>query len=375
MKYQKFMKVSSINLNIDDASYPIVVGNGVLSQLKNRTNKICPNAKKIAIIIDKNIPNKFKKKIRAQLKKYKLFIKEYRPDEKLKNFKNANILVEYLLKKNFNRNDIIIAVGGGIIGDFVGFVASILKRGVNFINLPSTLLSQVDSSIGGKTGVNSTSGKNLIGSFYQPKLVISELSLLKSLPKREIICGFAEILKYSLIRDKKFFTWIKKNSKKILVEKNINSLHYAIVKSCKNKIYFVSNDEKEKGKRMLLNFGHTFAHGIEAANKFSKKINHGEAVLIGMMLATKVSYKKGICNQNTLNEIKKIYIENKLPSDLKKYFSKSKYDKIVTFMISDKKNDDDKISFILLRRIGQTTKPGEMKMLPKSVSKILKKIN
>ncbi len=369
------MKVSSINLNIDDASYPIVVGNGVLSQLKNRTNKICPNAKKIAIIIDKNIPNKFKKKIRAQLKKYKLFIKEYRPDEKLKNFKNANILVEYLLKKNFNRNDIIIAVGGGIIGDFVGFVASILKRGVNFINLPSTLLSQVDSSIGGKTGVNSTSGKNLIGSFYQPKLVISELSLLKSLPKREIICGFAEILKYSLIRDKKFFTWIKKNSKKILVEKNINSLHYAIVKSCKNKIYFVSNDEKEKGKRMLLNFGHTFAHGIEAANKFSKKINHGEAVLIGMMLATKVSYKKGICNQNTLNEIKKIYIENKLPSDLKKYFSKSKYDKIVTFMISDKKNDDDKISFILLRRIGQTTKPGEMKMLPKSVSKILKKIN
>tara|TARA_B100000700_G_scaffold331096_1_gene461363 strand:+ start:2533 stop:3660 length:1128 start_codon:yes stop_codon:yes gene_type:complete len=375
MKYQKFMKVSSINLNIDDASYPIVVGNGVLSQLKNRTNKICPNAKKIAIIIDKNIPNKFKKKIRAQLKKYKLFIKEYRPDEKLKNFKNANILVEYLIKKNFNRNDIIIAVGGGIIGDFVGFVASILKRGVNFINLPSTLLSQVDSSIGGKTGVNSTSGKNLIGSFYQPKLVISELSLLKSLPKREIICGFAEILKYSLIRDKKFFTWIKKNSKKILVEKNINSLHYAIVKSCKNKIYFVSNDEKEKGKRMLLNFGHTFAHGIEAANKFSKKINHGEAVLIGMMLATKVSYKKGICNQNTLNEIKKIYIENKLPSDLKKYFSKSKYDKIVTFMISDKKNDDDKISFILLRRIGQTTKPGEMKMLPKSVSKILKKIN
>ena len=213
MKYSKFMKIDKIIVKTKETTYPIMVGNGAISLLNAQVNKLCPNTKKIAVIFDKNVPNIFKTKIKKLLKKYKIFIKDYSPNERLKNFSNVNILIEYLIKNKFNRNDLVIAVGGGIIGDFSGFVASIFKRGINFINVPTTLLAQVDSAIGGKTGVNSKTGKNLIGSFYQPKLVLSDISFLKSLPKREFICGFGEILKYSLIKDKKVFYFIKKKFK------------------------------------------------------------------------------------------------------------------------------------------------------------------
>ena len=369
------MKITKINVKIKDTKYPIIIGNGAINYLKQQIKSVCPKTKKIALILDKNIPSKQKKRIKRQLKSYSIYTKEYFPTENLKSFSKANSLAEILLEKNFNRNDTLIAAGGGIIGDFAGFVASILKRGINFINVPSTLLSQVDSSVGGKTGINSVKGKNLIGSFYQPKSVISELSFLKSLPRRELVCGFAEILKYSLIRDKKFFVWIKKNSEIILKGKNDIILRYAIVKSCKNKVHFVTADEKELGKRMLLNFGHTFAHAIEASSNFSKKINHGEAVLVGMLLATKLSVRKKICTKSTLNEIQKIYKINNLPSALIKYFKKNDFNKIARYMVNDKKNNDKRINLILLKKIGKTTKPGEIKMTLGQMKSVIKKIS
>ena len=200
-----------------------------------------------------------------------------------------------MLSKNFNRSDLIIGVGGGITGDVAGFVASIFKRGINFINIPTTLLAQVDSAIGGKTGVNSKYGKNLIGSFYQPRLVINDLSFINSLPKKEMICGYAEILKHSIIKDKKFFNWLTKNSKAVLGKKS-KELAYAIKKSCEIKIYFVNQDINEKNFRMILNFGHTFAHAIEVKNNYSSKITHGEAVLTGMILETILTDIKKICS-------------------------------------------------------------------------------
>ena len=369
------MKINKIKVKNNNTNYPIFIGNGSMNLLSKQIKLICPNTKKVALILDKNIPSREKKRIKKQLKNYIIYTKEYLPNENLKSFKEVNFLVEKLLENNFNRNDAIIAAGGGIIGDFSGFVASILKRGVNFINLPSTLLSQVDSAIGGKTGVNSKEGKNLIGSFYQPKLVISELSLLKSLPKRERICGFAEILKYSLIKDYKFFSWIEKNSEIILKGENTNILKYAVVKSCKTKIYFVNSDEKEKGERMILNFGHTFAHGIEAANRFSKRINHGEAVLIGMILATRLSVRKKLCSKLTLSRIDKIYKINNLPFDLKKFFEKKTFNNIVEYMKNDKKNTDNKINLILLKKIGKTTEPGKIKIKPMEMRSRLKKIS
>ena len=369
------MKIVKIVVKNKSINYPIIVGNGAINLLKKQVSRLCPHTKKVAIVFDKNVPNIFKIKIKKLLNKYKIFFKDYSPSEELKNFQSVNNLIEYLIKNKFNRNDLVVAVGGGIIGDFSGFAASIFKRGLNFINVPTTLLAQVDSAIGGKTGINSKTGKNLIGSFYQPKLVISDLSFLKTLPKREFICGFGEILKYSLIRDKKFFNFIKKNSKEILNGRNYDILKYLVLKSSKNKIHFVIADERESNKRMILNFGHTFAHGIESSNKFSKKINHGEAVLIGMLLAIKLSVQKNICSLKTLKDVEEIYLSNKLPLNLSKYLNRKQIKNIPKLMVNDKKNNDEKINLILLKRIGKTTIPGKIKMSESQIDTFLKRLN
>ncbi len=368
------MKINKIFVKNKNTNYTIIIGKGSLRKLKIQINKLCPKTKKIGLILDKNIPNNFKIKIKKQLRKYSVYVYEFIPNEKLKSFKRANDLLERLIKNNLSRNDTIITVGGGIIGDFGSFVASIYKRGINLINIPSTLLAQVDSSIGGKTAVNSGGGKNLIGTFYQPKLVLSDLTLLKSLSKRNLVCGFAEILKHSIIKDSKFFKKLNKNKNKILESSDLKTMGEIIYKSCKIKLSFVNKDEREKNDRMILNFGHTFAHGIEAANKYSGKINHGEAVLIGIILATRLSYVKKICSKQTLGKIESLYLSNKLLKKFLNFLNKKKLNKIVNFMEVDKKNYDRKINLILLRKIGLTTKPGEYRLSSNEMKKILKKI-
>ena len=268
-----------------------------------------------------------------------------------KNQNNTNKILKILLEKNFSRQDCLISIGGGITGDIGGYAASLFKRGLQFINIPTTLLAQVDSAIGGKTGINTKYGKNLIGSFYQPKLVISETTFLKTLPKRELICGYGEILKHSLISEKKFFKFLDKNLNKILNLEN-SFIEKAIYESCKIKRKFVEKDEKEKNVRKFLNFGHTFGHAFEASLGFSKKLNHGEAVLLGMKSALNFSFKKKILQSQDYKIIKN-HIQNfKLPYDLKKFFSLKNIDTILSFMTKDKKNDSDKINLILLKRIG-----------------------
>ncbi len=368
------MKVNKIFVKNKNTSYTIIVGKGSLRLLKKQINNLCPRTKKIGLILDKNIPNHFKIKIKKQLTQYNVYTYEFTPNEKLKSFSKANSLLESLIKNNLNRNDAIITAGGGIIGDFGSFVASIYKRGINLINIPSTLLAQVDSSIGGKTAVNSESGKNLIGTFYQPRLVLSDLTLLKSLSKRNLVCGFAEILKHSIIKDSKFFKKLDKDKNKIFENSDFKTMSEIISKSCKIKLSFVNKDENEKNDRMTLNFGHTFAHGIEAANKYSGKINHGEAVLIGMILATRLSFIKKICSRQTLNEIEKLYLNNKLLRKFLNFSDKKRLNKIVNFMEVDKKNYDRKINLILLRKIGKTTKPGQYRISPNEMKSALKKI-
>ena len=222
---------------------------------------------------------------------------------------------------------------------------------MEFVNIPTTLLAQVDSSIGGKTGINSNHGKNLIGAFHQPHLVISDISFLKTLPKREIICGYGEILKHSLIADKKFFLFLNKNGSKIL---NLESpfIEKAIFKSCSIKKKVVETDEKEIGLRKILNFGHTFAHAYEASLGFSKKLNHGEAVILGMNTALKFSYNKNFLKKHEYNLIVSHMIKSKLPNSIKNYFSSKDVKKIISFMIKDKKNVTKNINLILLKKIG-----------------------
>jgi len=368
------MRITKLKVKNLNSNYSIIIGKDILKKIPNKIKTLCPNARKIALVIDKKIPKKFTNKLKAHLKKYEIYVFEYSVNEKFKSFININKLVEKCLFNNFNRSDILISFGGGVLGDFCAFAASIIKRGINFVNIPTTLLAQVDSSIGGKTGVNSKLGKNLIGTFYQPKLVVSDVELLKSLPQRELICGYAEILKHSLILKNNFFNWLTINSKQMLIDRNLNLLKQAIIKSCKIKLYFVNKDVYEKNIRMILNFGHTFAHAIEVQNNYSRRINHGEAVIMGMMMAVKLSYFKKICSLKTLDQLKDIYKSNNLKNNIKNFFKKNEYNKIVEHMTSDKKNNDKKINLILLKKIGQTTLPNTYKISTVELKKIFNKI-
>ena len=365
------MKNTKIIIKTKSKSYPIYFGNKILNSIKVLVKKNLPDTKKISIISDKNLPGYLIKKIVKSLKIYNPKVYKLNSNEKIKNFKVANKLIEKLLKDNLNRSDCVIALGGGVISDLTAFVASVTKRGIGFINIPTTLLSQVDASIGGKTGVNSNQGKNLIGTFYQPNFVLIDISTLETLPHREMICGYAEILKHSLIQDKKFFIWLNKNAKKILNKKDKTLLKKAILKSCRIKCRVVQKDEKEKDLRMILNFGHTFAHGFEAAKKFSKKMNHGEAVLLGMMAANLFSYKKKILPYKDLFLIKQHYKNLNLPLDLKKFFKISDINKIIFFMKKDKKNISEKINLILIKKIGKIIKSNSFPIKANEIRKFL----
>ena len=368
------MKNQEIKFRNQNQNYSILIGKNVINLLSKKIKSLCPKTKKVAIILDSGIPNKFRKLIQAKLKNYDLLILPFIPSEKKKSIKTVNFFLNKIISKNFNRSDLIIGFGGGITGDVAGFVSSIFKRGINFINIPTTLLAQVDSAIGGKTGVNSNYGKNLIGSFYQPKLVISDTSFLNSLPKKELICGFAEVLKHSIIKDMVFFKWLKKNTKKILLKKS-KELAYAIKKSCEIKMYFVTKDVNENNLRMILNFGHTFAHAIEVKNNYSKKITHGEAVLSGMILATRLSVIKKVCSLKTVKKISKIYLQNNLGYTFSKYSSQNAVNKLIPYLKNDKKNNDELINFILLKKIGKTALPNKNKISVRGLKKLSKAIS
>ena len=354
--------------------YSIIIGKNIINILPKKIKILCPKTKKIALIVDKKIPQRFKRILNKKLKGYNLLFLPFIASEKNKSMTTINHYLKLLLSKNFNRTDLVISVGGGITGDVVGFIASIYKRGINFINIPTTLLAQVDSAIGGKTGVNTSHGKNLIGSFYQPKLILSDTSFIDSLPKKEMICGYAEILKHSIIKDKKFFNWLKNKTKSIFTKKS-KELIYAIKKSCEIKMFFVEKDFKEKNMRMILNFGHTFAHAIEVKNNYSSKITHGEAVLSGMILATRLSVFKKVCSLNVLKQISNIYLQNNLAYTFKKYSRHKEIDKLIPYLKNDKKNNDDKINFILLKNIGKTALPNKSKIAIDNLKKISRTIS
>jgi len=365
------MENTKLIVKTKSKSYPIHFGNNIINKTGRLIKRKLPSVKKICIISDNKLPRLLLRKLIKSLKKYELKVYKLSVNEKTKSLKVANKIIEQLLKDNFNRSDCIIALGGGVLDDLSAFISNLTKRGLKLVNIPTTLLAQVDASIGGKTGINSSQGKNLIGTYYQPDFILSDVSILKSLPQREIISGYGEILKHSLISDKKFFLWLFKNGKKIINRKNNVFLKKAIIKSCKIKCKIVNKDEKEKDLRMILNFGHTFAHGFESAKNFSKKLNHGEAVLLGMMMVSELSNKKKQLSIKELLLIKKHYFNLKLPMYINKIFKKKEINKIVYFMKKDKKNINEKINLILLNKIGKTTKPKRFALNSNEVKKFL----
>ena len=346
------MKTHKIKISTKTKKYSIFIGSKLIPKLNKILSSQQLSFSKVLIVIDNNIPSKFKsvliKNIKFGVKKTYIF----NANEKNKNQRNVNLIQNILFKNRFNRDDCLIAFGGGITGDVVGYCASIYKRGIKFINIPTTLLSQVDSSIGGKTGVNNSYGKNLVGTFYHPDLVVSDIDILKSLNSREVICGYAEIIKSSLLDNYKKFNYLEKNFNNIINLKQ-PYIGNAILNSCKLKKKIVQKDEAEKNLRKVLNLGHTFAHAYESCLGFSNKLNHGEAVIIGMKNAVELSNQYKFLKKKSYNLIRNHLDKVPLNKSFKQLFREKDIAKIISFMKSDKKNNSNDINIILIQNFGR----------------------
>ena len=358
------MKQNIINVSLNDKfnnfSYPIFIGNNLLSNCEEIL-KTFISKRKVIIIHDNffSLNDKDNEKFVSFFKTIKKLSASVNligipGGDKTKNISQLEYILEECLSFKIDRNSLIIAFGGGVIGDIAGFAASILLRGIDFVQIPTTLLAQVDSSVGGKTGINSSKSKNLIGSFHQPIAVIADIDILQTLPRREFLAGLVEVIKYGLIYDVKFFNSLENNYKDILNYNHLK-LNEIISKSCEIKSLIIKNDEKENGKRALLNLGHTFGHAIESFGKYDGTIIHGEAVSIGICLAFRLSSKMGYCPQVETDRVVRFFKKLTLPTSLQELINlpittsemlkKFKY---------DKKNKNNQLTFILNEKIGKS---------------------
>ena len=274
------------------------------------------------------------------------------PGEASKSFGQLETLLDRLLEAKVERHDTILALGGGVIGDLAGFAASVLRRGIDFVQLPTTLLAQVDSSVGGKTGINTRHGKNLFGSFHQPRLVLADVGVLDTLPRRELLAGYAEVVKYGLLGDATFFAWLERHGQ-ALVEGNMAARREAVAVSCRAKAAIVGRDEHETGERALLNLGHTFGHALEAEHGFSDRLLHGEAVAIGMVLAFELSEALGQCPGQDVERVRRHLAMVGLPTSPAATQVGISAGRLYAHMLQDKKVRDGRTTFILVRGIGQ----------------------
>ena len=338
--------MKTINIQFDERSYPIYIGQDLISDYELISQHL-PH-KKIAVITNDLIADIYLKPLLDSLSPHKDVISIILPDgEKYKNMDSLNTIYSELLKSKADRNITLIALGGGVIGDITGFAAATYMRGVNFVQIPTTLLSQVDSSVGGKTGINHALGKNMIGSFYQPKCVITDVNVLNTLPSRELSAGLAEVIKYGLIRDVRFFEWLEDNIQ-LLVEMNQDYLIEAILRSCQNKADVVEADEFESGIRAILNLGHTFGHAIEVAQGYGNWL-HGEAVGAGMVMAAELSQSMGWLSEKDVERII-ILIKNAGLPTVPPRISVEKY---LELMMLDKKTKDGQINLVLQKSMGE----------------------
>ncbi|MBX3617624.1 MAG: 3-dehydroquinate synthase [Nitrosomonas sp.] len=328
-------------------NYPIHVGHGILQQIDLIVN--CLPQKRVAIVSNTTIAPLYLDKLRAALEtRGVVSIPIILPDgEACKNWETLNLIFDALLKNHCERKTAILALGGGVVGDLTGFAAATYLRGVPFIQIPTTLLAQVDSSVGGKTGINHPLGKNMIGAFYQPRMVLADSATLNTLPDRELRAGIAEIIKYGLIRDPVFFEWLEQNMHRLLA-RDPTTLNEAIRRSCENKAEIVASDERERGVRALLNLGHTFGHAIENGMGYGVWL-HGEAVAAGTILAAELSRRMKLISETDVNRIRKIFLQVGLPV----VAPKMPVEQYLELMMLDKKVESGKTRFIVLNRIGE----------------------
>lgn len=342
------MKILQVNL--EQRGYPIYIGSHLLAQAKLLASHIKSN--QVIIVTNTTIAPLYLQSLLENMSAYQCESVILPDGEQYKTLTYLEKIFTHLLTSKFNRDATLIALGGGVIGDMGGFAAACYQRGINFIQIPTTLLAQVDASVGGKTGINHVLGKNMIGAFYQPQAVIVDISLLKTLDMRQLSAGIAEVIKYGLIRDIEFFEWIEKNIA-LLLKKDEQALSFAIERSCINKAAVVAEDERESGVRAILNLGHTFAHAIETGSGYGHYL-HGEAVAIGTCQAADLSRRLGYLNDNDMARITTLFKRSYLPVKPPDNLTRQHYLKLMSV---DKKNKDGAIHFIMLKKIGQATLP------------------
>jgi 3-dehydroquinate synthase len=342
-----------IGVGLGDRAYDIHVGGGLLARAGELLKPFAKGV--VPVVTDENVAGLHLQPLLDALSAAGIAAKPIvmAPGEVSKSFAGLEKLSGALLDMEVDRKGLIVALGGGVIGDLTGFAAGVLKRGVAFAQIPTTLLSQVDSSVGGKTAINAIQGKNLIGLFHQPRIVIADTKLLATLPRRELLAGYAEVAKYGALGDADFFNWLESNAGKALAGDD-GAVVKAVAHSCRMKADIVARDERETGDRALLNLGHTFGHALEAATGFSDRLVHGEGVAIGMALAFQLSVKLGLCPGQDADRFVRHLKAVGLPAAILDIPGpRASAEELIGHMAHDKKVSDGKLTFILLRGLGQ----------------------
>jgi len=366
--------IAVVNVALGERAYDIVIGRDVLASLGARVAALRPGAR-TAIVTDRTVARHWLAKTEASLNASgiatsRIIVEE---GESSKTYAGLERVSEALIAAKIERNDLVVALGGGVIGDLAGFAAAILRRGVDFVQVPTSLLAQVDSSVGGKTGVNSPQGKNLLGAFHQPVLVIADTAVLDTLSPRQFRAGYAEVAKYGVLGDESFFAWLEKNHAEVL--KGGSAREHAIATSCRAKAAIVARDERETGDRALLNLGHTFGHALEAATGFSDRLFHGEGVAVGMVLAAQFSASLGMIPQAGADRVARHLAAVGLPTRLQDIAGFAQEgladaDALMELMAQDKKVRRGRLTFILLEAIGRAVIAGDVE--PATVRDFLK---
>lgn len=340
--------MNQLIVELGERSYPILIRSGLLSSIEEWSAHL---GKQVLIVSNETLSARYAEPLRTRLEALglsKLSVFALPDGEAFKNLETLNSIFDHLLEHGFNRTVTLVALGGGVVGDMTGFAAACYQRGVKFIQVPTTLLSQVDSSVGGKTGVNHPLGKNMIGAFYQPQCVVIDLEVLDTLPDKELSAGLAEVLKYGLIHDANFFSWLEKNAEQ-LYARQPELLSHAIRRSCEIKAEVVAKDETESGLRAILNLGHTFGHAIESHQGYGAWL-HGEAVAVGMLMACDLSWRLGWIDESVIDRARALCEAFRLPTRSPRGMTPEDYKK---YMILDKKVLNSKIRLVLLCALGE----------------------
>jgi 3-dehydroquinate synthase len=351
-------KIDRLSVDLGGRSYEILIGRGLIAEAGKL---MLPHLKqkRVVAVTDSNVARHHLEGLERSVRAAGIAIDSVvlEAGEQTKSFAGLEGLLNQLLAIGIERRTTLVALGGGVIGDLTGFAAAVALRGIDFIQIPTTLLAQVDSSVGGKTGIDTPQGKNLVGAFHQPRLVLADTATLDTLPRRQMLAGYAEVAKYGLINEPAFWTWLESNGVDV-IERADGPLRHAVLESCRNKARVVAADEREQDARALLNLGHTFGHALEAECGYSDELLHGEAVAIGMVMAFDLSARLGLCSLEDAARVQRHLASVGLPTSPNWIDGRDwQAERLIRHMSRDKKVQDGRIAFVLAKGIGKAFFP------------------